>query len=425
MDFKLRRTFRWLLLVSILILGVRLVLVVWLNPVARAWFTPEYWRASAQLGEVMRIVHTQYVDPEKATYERLTGAARDAMLQQLDRYSDYLDAEAFADFEVGADQRYAGIGVEIERVNRRITVGEVFPGSPAGEAGVRPGDQIVGVNGEDMRGATLPEIVTLLRGPEGTAAQVTFYRPSAQEEFTVPITRRHIDFPTLRDVKLGEDGIAYMRVTQFGRRTAGEVGAALDELEAKGMQGLILDLRNNPGGLLPAAVALTGQFVPKGEKVATTRGRGKRAVQEEFSPGPGRMDFPVAVLMNPHSASASEIVAGALQDLGRAFVVGERSVGKGSVQSVLYRNNQEGLRLTTARYYLPSGRTIEETGVVPDIEVPVGVEERWALLTQRGWRDLTATEFRERFGVERVPDRQREAAESVLRGVLAFEGGRG
>lgn len=400
--------------------------ILWvLRPSERAWLSPQYWESMGKVGQVMRIVNAYYVDEEKSDFDKLSLEALNEMLHGLDRYSDYLDEDEFSDFEITADQRYAGIGVEIERLNRRITVSDVFQGSPAQAVGFLEGDQIVAVEGEDMRDATLEGIVTRLRGPEGTSVELTLFRPSLDESIDVEVERRHIDYPTLRDINLNDEGIGYFRLTQFSRRSAEEISNALDDLEGRGMKGLIMDMRNNPGGTLPAAIAIAGEFMEPETVVISTRGRKESDVSYEFTDiSAANRSFPVVILINGFSASASEIVAGALQDLKRAVIVGEQSVGKGSVQSIIYLDDKEGVRLTTARYYLPSGRTINEIGVKPDIEVPVSDEDRLRFFGQRAFSNLSDAEFKERFGVDRAPDLQRDVAEDVLRGVLVFENGR-
>lgn len=417
----MRPVVRFILLVLIALLAGRLIVVLVVRPESRAWFSADYWRNAAKFGHVASIVNAHYVDADKAGYDKLSRDALDAMMHGLDRYSDFLDPEEFADFEVQADQHYAGIGVEIEQLNRRVTVTDVFENSPAADAGVEAGDQIVGVDGEDARDFGLLDVVGLIRGPEGSGIPVTFYRPAEDEEFTVDITRRSVDYPTLREVELGPDKIGYLRLTQFSRRSAEELTAALEVLKEKGMRALILDLRGNPGGLLPVSVDVAGAFLPEGTVVVSTRGRSEGERVEKTSSPPVAGDIPLAVLVDGSSASASEIVSGALQDEGRGVIVGAQTVGKGSVQSILYLDADEAVKLTTARYYLPSGRTINEVGVTPDIVVELTSEERLRLLAQRAYRDMPDTDFEEKFGIAKMPDRQRATAEAILRGVLAFE----
>lgn len=420
----MRPYLRIILIAAVALLLGRLVIVLALRPESRLWFSPDYWQQTAKLGEVLRIVNAHYVDGGKADFHTITNKALDGALQSLDRYSDFLDPEEFADFEVQADQHYAGIGVEIERLNRRVTVTDTFDGSPAKDAGVKAGDQIVAVGEEDTRDFGLREIVTLIRGPLESDIDVTFFRPTTDETFTRTLTRRDVEFPSLRDIELGPDKIGYLRLTGFGRRSGDELLAALDVLSEKGLRALVLDLRGNPGGLLPVSVEVAGAFLPEGSVVVSTKGRGGKDERKEYTQSPPRAaEIPLAVLVDSNSASASEIVSGALQDTGRAVIIGEQTVGKGSVQSVIYMADKEAVKLTTALYYLPSGRTINEVGVTPDIVVEFTDAERLRLLGQRAYRDLSDAAFEAQFGVPKLPDRQRQTAEDVLRGVLAFEKG--
>lgn len=413
--------FRYALIAVIAFVLAQVLVSLVFRVESRAWLSPEYWRQLVKVSEVLRLVNAHYVDADPAQFDRLGSGALDGLLGNLDRYSDYMDTQEYDEFEVSADQYYAGIGVQIERLNRRITVTEVFDQSPAGTVGMQVGDQIVAVGAEDARDMSLAEIVTLLRGPEGSHAELTVYRPGTGETLVLSVQRARIDYPTLRDVELSDEGIGYLRLTQFSMRSADELFDALSELESSGMRGLIIDLRNNPGGILPGAVEVAGAFMEANAVVVTVRSRGDgQGMAERASGGPRGISYPIAILINPFSASASEIVAGALQDAGRAIIVGETSVGKGSVQSIIPINENEGLRLTTARYYLPSGRTIHDSGVVPDIRIALTNEERLAQLAQRAYQTLSDAEFEQRFGVSRLPDRQRDAAADVLRGVIAF-----
>ena len=231
----------------------------------------------------------------------------------------------------------------------------------------------------------------------------------------------------MRGVELGADGIGSLCISGFGRNTGAEFKAALDQLEASGMRALIIDLRGNPGGLLTEAVAVAGEFLPANTLVVTTRGRDDTVMREERTAGTDReTGYPVAILIDGSSASASEIVSGALQDLGKAVIIGETSYGKGSVQRVYEFNNGDGLRLTAAMYYLPSGRTIHKTGVEPDIAVPVSPQQALEQRLQRSHlRTMSEAEFAARFGFTPAPDETFDRAREVLHGVLSVQGDRG
>lgn len=404
--------------------GTGLFVLVWLRPHQRDLFTLGFWRNIIHVGQVMLLVNHDYVEPGKADYDALSETSLKQMLHGLDEYSGYMDRDDYADFSVQTDQHYAGIGAEVERIDGRVTIAGLFERSPALAAGVRAGDEIVRVDGEDASAWTVTEMVEHLRGPEGKPVELGVYRPSEGREFVFTFARQAIDFPSVRDIKLAADGVGSLRIANFGRNTGAEFRAALDTLEAAGMRALIIDLRGNPGGLLPEAIKVAGEFLPPHTLVVTTRGRDGTVINEERTAGtPRRVDYPVAVLIDGSSASASEIVSGALQDLGKAVVIGETSYGKGSVQRVYAFANGDGLRLTSAMYYLPSGRTIHKTGVEPDIAVPVSSQDALELRLQHSHlRALDPAAFEARFGFAPAPDRPFERAREVLHGVLAWEG---
>lgn len=408
------------LIVLLLLLNVGL----WMGLVPRgqALFSWSYWRSLSRIGEVMRVVNTNYADEQRADYDQLRRDALKQMVGSLDRYSTYMTREDFERFEMDTNQQYVGIGVQVERMDSRVTIVRVFPGSPAEEAGMEAGDQIVAVGGEDTDQAGLEEVVTLLKGAPGTVQDVSLYRPLAGERFTVEVERRAVDLPSVTDVSLREDGIGSIQITQFGNRTGEEFREALERLEGQGMRGLILDLRGNPGGLLPAAVDVAGEFLEEGRLVTYTEGRMMGPHHELRSETPAReKQYPLAVLINRHSASASEIVAGALQDWGRAVIVGEPSVGKGSVQSIIEVSGGEAVKLTTARYFLPNGRTIAEVGVRPDVYVPMDSRVREKLFLQRSHlREMGEDAFRQEYGYTPLQDPQEEAAVAALKGLLRF-----
>lgn len=379
--------------------------------------TSPLWSALRQVSGVMRLVHDDYVDPDSATYDRLAEEAMKGIVSSLDPFSRYLPEEEFAHFEELTRQRYVGIGVEIERVDERVTVIEAFASGPAAEAGVRPGDQIESVNGTDMREATVVEVSDALRGLEGEEASLTVFRPSAKETLAFDLIRRGVDLATVVDATIDEDGIGYLRIRSFGERTDKEFVEALMSLESKSLRGLIIDLRNNGGGLLTTSKEVAGAFFEKGELIVFTQGREVQSREEFRSTTAARpYAYPVAILINGGTASGAEIVAGALQDSGRAFVIGQTSYGKGSVQSVYAFKRGGGMRQTTALYYLPSGRSINKVGIEPDQTVELTPEEERDRLLRSRHRDyLTPEEFERVFGTSpEAPDRQMDAAREYL-----------
>jgi carboxyl-terminal processing protease len=293
-------------------------------------------------------------------------------------------------------------------------------GTPSERAGIQRGDEIVSIDGKPVENGE--EIVSRLRGKPKTRVLVGLFRPSTQESLNLTVVREIIKIESVRLVRVLEDGIGYVQLTEFSDHTAEQFRRALQNLVRQGVNSLIIDLRNNPGGLLDAAVEVVEPFFRRKELIVYTKGR-KPSDREEFrsEADSAPITLPIAVLINAGSASAAEIVTGALKDTGRAIVVGERSFGKGSVQSVFKLENGEGLRLTTARYYTPGGATIHERGITPHVEVVMTPEEDTKLARQRGRADITDPAlFKERFGFEPVTDRQLDTAVAMLKGVRLF-----
>lgn len=381
----------------------------------------EYYGAVTHFGSVMEMVKDRYVD-EDVDYEALTRSAINGMLRSLDPHSELLEAKKFEDLQSHTRQEYGGIGVQIERRDNRITVIAPIAGTPGEEAGIMPGDQIIMVDGDNTENLGLEEIVDLLRGKAGTEVTIAVHRPHTGDILEKTVRREVIQVESVRNVRMMDERIGYVQLTQFGQRTGAEFEAALDQLESDGMRGLVLDLRNNPGGLLSASVDVAKIFFDRNELIVYTQGRTARD-REEIRAGRrnNKREFPIAVLINGGSASASEIVAGALQDTRRAVVVGETSFGKGSVQSILPLRDGDALRLTTAKYYTPGGRIIHERGVEPDIVVTVPLEDEALLRLQRNRPDVDDPEgFFARFGYYPISDTQLDAAVDALKGMFLF-----
>lgn len=394
---------------------------------ARQFGQPSWWpnrerdRQVRYFREVLETVQRNYVEADKATYERLTRAALRGMLGELDPHSEFLDAEAYSATEQELNNEFSGVGVQVELRDGHVVVIAAIADTPAERAGLRRGDRLVAVDGEPITEPALDKVVRLIRGVPGSAIRLTIYRPAADREIVVPLKRERIRLRSVRNVELFSDGTGYLQITQFSERTADEFTAALRDLETKGMRALVLDLRNNPGGLLEAAVEVCDAFFERGELVAYTQGRVAASRQEFRADGRHRRrDYPVAILVNGGTASAAEIVSGAMRDTRRAVIVGERTFGKGSVQSIIGLQDGEGIRLTTARYYTPSGVTIHEQGITPHVELEISPDDEARLRIQQSRTDLAApAEFADRFGFEPVEDVQLNAAREVLRGVLA------
>ena len=375
--------------------------------------------------EVVELIQQKYAGGPEPSADELTDTALEDMMKSLDPHSEYLTRKHYDTMESDLRGEFGGIGVQIELKDKRVTVIAPISGTPGERAGIMRGDQIVGVNGKPLEDPPLTNAIDRLRGSPGTSVEVTIHRPSTGEDKDISITREVIRQDTVRTVEMVEPGIGYIQLTQFNERSGTEFREALEKLEKEGMHALILDLRNNPGGLLSVAVEVAQPFFNRGELVVYTQGRQPDTRQNYDAQGDpagaGRRDYPIAVLVNSGSASAAEVVTGALQDTHRAVVIGERTFGKGSVQSIIPLRNGDALRLTTARYYTPSGRVIHEVGIEPDIDVPVSVDDEGKLIVQRLRRDYgDGEEFKERFGFERIEDRQLDVAKDMLRGVLAM-----
>jgi carboxyl-terminal processing protease len=318
-------------------------------------------------------IKTSYVEP--VDDETLIRGAIDGMLAALDPHSAYLEGASFERLTTMIDGNYQGLGISVQMAEGMVKVVSPFKGSPADKAGIKAGDYISHIEGKLIYGLELDDAVAQMRGPAGSSIRLSILRPGRDAPFDVTVVRGVIDLePVTFELKDGQVG--YISVNEFSRDVGSDVNAALQSLrgEAGGrLAGLILDLRRNPGGSLEEAVALSDLFLDEGQ-IVSQRGRGRRDNiyynAESMYRGDVAAGVPMIVLIDAGSASASEIVAGALQDQRRALVMGERSFGKGSVQSLLPLSRTSALKLTTARYYTPSGRSVQEGGIEPDIRVP-------------------------------------------------------
>jgi carboxyl-terminal processing protease len=321
-------------------------------------------------GDIFERIRGQYV--EEVDSEELIEAAINGMLTSLDPHSSYLSSDDFADMQVQTRGEFGGLGIEVSQEEGYVKVVSPMDGTPADEAGVEAGDFITAVNGESTLGLTLDDAVDMMRGPVGSEIIITVVREGVQDPFDISIIRDTIKLVAVRSRVVGN--VAVLRITTFNEQTFSglqeELAKAVEELGGMdNVTGFVIDLRNNPGGLLNQAIDVSDAFLEQGE-IVSTRGR-TASDSERFNARPGdlAMGKPVVVLINGGSASASEIVAGALQDHRRAIVVGTKSFGKGSVQTLIPLRDDGAMRLTTARYYTPSGRSIQALGVAPDIVV--------------------------------------------------------
>jgi carboxyl-terminal processing protease len=338
---------------------------------AKAAAAADTYRQLNLFGDVFERVRADYV--EKPDDAKLIETAINGMLNGLDPHSSYMDAKSFRDMQVQTRGEFGGLGIEVTMEDGLIKVVAPIDDTPAAKAGILANDIITQLDGEQVQGLTLNQAVEKMRGPVNTKIKLTIMRKGQDKPIDVTITRDVIRVRSVRSHVEGDD-VGYIRLTQFNEQTSEGLKKAVEDIKAKvsdnKLKGYILDLRNNPGGLLDQAISVSDTFLQKGE-IVSTRGRNPEETQR-FNARAGDLTSgkPVIVLINGGSASASEIVAGALQDHKRATVVGTRSFGKGSVQTIIPLGSGNGaLRLTTARYFTPSGRSIQAKGITPDIEV--------------------------------------------------------
>lgn len=317
---------------------------------------------------VIRSEYVNEVDSKKVIYGALRG-----MLSSLDDFSQFMDHDEYKELKSEAEGEFGGIGVEITLKDGIITVITPMVGTPAELAGIKPGDKIVRLNGNTTKDIRLSNAVKIMRGEPGTKIVLTIWREKEEKVFDVSIKRARIKIKSIKDAYLIEDKIGYIRLVEFQERCARELEAALKTLEDKGMDSLILDLRNNPGGLLESAIDVSEKFIPKDEIIVSTKSR--NPAQNAVYKSKGILthpSWPLVVLVNEGSASAAEIVAGAVQDNKRGVILGAKTFGKASVQTVVPLKDNSALRLTTAYYFTPSGKSINNQGIIPDVLVEPG-----------------------------------------------------
>lgn len=316
----------------------------------------------------LAIIENHYVDP--VTPRKLVYGAMNGMLASLDPYSQFLEPAAHDEIRQETEGRFGGIGVEISVRDGVLSVVTALDDTPAYKAGLQPDDKIVKINGASTRDLLLDEAVKMLRGEPGTVVSLSVLREGDARVLDLELKRAVIKVQSVKRAGMIDGQVGYIRISEFQENTPEDFKRALNDLEKKGLEGLILDLRNNPGGLFPEAVKLAELFVPEDQLIVSTKGRTADQNADFISSGSAAAKpYPVAVLVNRGTASASEIVAGALQDHGLAILVGTRTFGKGSVQTVIPMKDGSAVRMTTSRYHTPSGRMIHGEGIGPDIEV--------------------------------------------------------
>jgi carboxyl-terminal processing protease len=396
------------------------------------------------LADVLEKVRQEYVDGDKLTYQDLIHGALKGMLNSLDPHSEFMDPTKFDELKKETEGEFGGVGiiVQMKESGPEQTKGNVLPrekvltvitpmeDSPGFKAGILPMDQILKIDGKSATHFDFEDAVKELRGEPGTSVHLTIRRPSTGQVKEYDLQRAIIKIDTVKDINdkelfpMGADDIGYVRLTQFGEKTSDDLDKALKKLTEEGMKALILDLRDNPGGLLEQAGQVCEKFLPRGTLIVSTEGRGPTPRSEYHANGIGkRIDMPMVVLVNGSSASASEIVAGCLQDLQpitHAIIVGEQTFGKGSVQSILPLSDGSALRLTTAKYYTPSHKVIHQHGITPDIVVPMSEEDEQNLSYRHLPGAMEVLDANEREQVAAVRDRQLDRAMDLLKGILLY-----
>ena len=354
--------------IKIKILAFLFFFLLSLQPIAQAKDQDTY-KSLENFANVMNILEKNYVGNINPT-ELIQGAIK-GMLASLDPHSSYMTPDSFKDLQAETKGSFSGIGIEVTMKDGVLSVVSPIEGTPAFEQGIKAGDKIIKIEGNYTKDMNMMDAVNLLRGKKGSKVTISIYRTGWTEMRDFTLVRDIIPLHSVKS-KLLAPGYAYIRITNFQAKTTKDTIKALEEFNQNGpLHGLILDLRNNPGGLLEQAVSIVDIFVNKGI-IVSTRGRLQDQNVEYLAHGGGpKYTFPIIVLVNEGSASASEIVAGALQDDKRALILGVQTFGKGSVQTVFPMSNGAGLRLTTARYYTPSGRSIQAKGITPDLIVPL------------------------------------------------------
>lgn len=384
----------------------------------------------AVLTKAMQLIRQDYVDDKKISYRSLTYAALKGMLNSLDPHSQFMEPSELKGMEDDTKSEFGGLGIIVTERDGMLVIVSPMEDTPGFRVGLLPGDEILKINGQSTEKMELNGAIDKLRGAIGEKVTLTIMRPATKEIKDFEMERTIIKVASVKDAKLldssvtGGSKIGYVRITQFNEPTATELGAKLDALERQGMQALILDLRYNPGGLLNSAVDVCGQFLPPNTMVVYTEGRvasQRRAYRTAVDAKP-RPRYPLAILINGGSASASEIVSGALKDLNRAVLVGETTFGKGSVQSVVQLPDGSGVRLTTAKYFTPSKQVIHEKGVSPNIRATLSPDQERMLLVQRREEMLSDEDKKLVAGFR---DAQLERAADALKGVIIYASANG
>jgi carboxyl-terminal processing protease len=380
---------------------------------------------------VLEKVRNEYVDGKKLTYQDLVYGALKGMINTLDPHSEFMAPTQYDELTKDTEGKFGGLGIMIDMRDGFVTVVAPMEDTPGSRAGILAGDRIIKIDGASAEKLGVTDAVDKLRGDPGTEVTITIMRPSTGEVKDLKLKREEIkvdmvkDLDNKRDFPLLQDKIGYVRLVQFGESTSDELERALRHEKSEGMQALIVDLRNNPGGLLDQAIAVCSKFLHRGVLVVSTEGRNPgpdTKLYNAVGSGDEIDGMPMVVLVNSDSASAAEIVAGCLQDRGRAVIMGEKTFGKGSVQSIIPLRDGSALRLTTAKYYTPSHKVIHGEGITPDCVVPMSDDDERALAMRQRRPSLDSLSAADRKLVTDNHDEQLDRAIDQLKGVLIFTG---
>ncbi len=365
---------------------------------------------------VLSLIQRHYVD--EINPDEVIRGAIDGMLSSLDPHSSFLLPEDFKKLQEKTRGSFSGIGIEVTIKDGILTTVSPIEGTPAARQGIKAGDQIIHINGESTKKMTLTEIIKKLRGEKGSKVTLTIHRPGEQALKTFTLIRDIIPLDSVNAMFLDE-GMLYIRITNFQATTTKDVHKELNNALAKGpIKGLALDLRNNPGGLLEQAIMVADIFLEHGAVVSIRGRHHEQDMTFEAQPTNDKFIFPMVILVNSGSASASEIVAGALQDHERAIIIGTETFGKGSIQTIIPMPSGAGLRLTTARYYTPDGDSIQETGIIPDVKVPFEKPAVQKTETTRNIREEDRTDQNNKNNKMREKAQERLSQDNQLRTAL-------
>jgi carboxyl-terminal processing protease len=417
--------------IAVLSLNVLIGACVYLNAATTADKDNAY--PSLELfGYVMEKVRKDYVDGQNLKYQDLVYGALKGMINTLDPHSEFMEPEKYKELQNDTQGAFGGLGIVISMKDNFITVVSPMEDGPGFKAGIMSGDRIIKIDGKSTEKLSLQDAVKQLRGEPGTEVKISVLRPSSGRVKDYTLTRAVINLDMVKDINgkkefpLGGNKIGYIRLVQFGEKTSAELEGALKKLKDQGMQGLVLDLRWNPGGLLEQAVDVCEKFLPHGSLVVTTEGRNpsQNSVRKARGHGDELNGMPMVVLVNLGSASASEIVAGCLQDSKRAIILGEKTFGKGSVQSIIplapMPDGTPALRLTTAKYYTPSHKVIHEEGITPNIVVPLTDELERDIQLKQAPGGVQSLDEKDRDRVLNTRDPQLDRAMDLLKGITMF-----